>query len=492
MGDNPAMKYAGMILGPLLAAIMIMMQPPVGLSPEGWKVCALAVWMAVWWISEAVPLPVTSLLPIITLPTLGIFSLKQTLEPYSSSIIYLFFGGFVLSTAMQKWKLHLRVAFFALKLFGSGPRTILAVFMLVTCFMAMWVSNTATTIMMLPMAVSIAILLGNKDEAPQDNMLAKALVLGVAYSAVIGGLGTFVGTPTNAILQGHMERTYGYKLDLAEWMTFGVPVVLVLFGLAWALLCRIFLKGHVTEGAKAAIHKEYTALGKMSHGEKIVAGVFLLTVSLWIGGGVLEKLFAIKLDDAAIAVFGAFLLFLIPTNIKKGEFALSWKDTGTIPWGVLVFFGGSLSLSAALMANGVTLWLSHILEGLGQVEAVIIIAVVVALIIAVSEMMSNVATITAFLPILSALSAAINVNPLLLLVPATMSASCGFMLPGASAPNALAYGTGYVKVSDMTKTGLIMDIVALLVIVAAAYTIVMSVLGIHLGEVPAWAVMRKQ
>lgn len=491
MSDTPVMKYTGMILGPLLAAIMLIIQPPVGLSPEGWKVCALAVWMALWWISEAMPLPVTSLLPIIILPTLGIFSLKQTLEPFSSSIIYLFFGGFVLSTAMQKWNLHLRIALLALKLCGSGAKGMLAVFMLVTCFLAMWVSNTATTIMMLPMAVSIASLLAKKGEEMQQNMLAKALVLGVAYSAVIGGLGTFVGTPTNAILQGHMERTYGYKLDLVEWMMFGVPVMLVLFALAWALLCRVFLKGYVMDGAKAIIAKEYTALGRMSRGEKIVATVFLLTVSLWVAGGVVEKFLPVKLDDAVIAIFGAFLLFLIPTNIKKGEFTLNWKDTGTIPWGVLVFFGGSLSLSAALTENGVTLWLSHILEALGQMEALVIITVVVALIIVASEMMSNVATITAFLPILSALSTALHVNPLLLLVPATMAASCGFTLPGASAPNALAYGTGYIKVSDMTKTGLIMDSVALLVIVAAAYTIVMSVLGIHLGEVPSWATFAK-
>lgn len=488
-GSLPLMRYIWIILGPLLALVMLLSPVPQGLTPEAWKVCIVAIWMAIWWITEAMPLPVTSLLPIIILPTFQVITLKQTLEPFSSSIIYLFLGGFILSTAMQKWNLHLRIALNILRLFGSGAKAILAAFMLVTCFLAMWISNTATAIMMLPMALSIGALLNGCEEGDKkDNKLAKALVLGIAYSSVIGGLGTFIGTPTNAILQGHIEKIYGFKLSLADWMMFGIPVVLVMFAISWSLLSTTFLKGYKNVGnAKDIIAQEYASLGCLSGGEKIVAIVFAVTVGLWVFGGLLEDAMGIKLDDAVIAVFGAALLFVIPTSLKEGTSPLVWKDTEKMPWGVLIFFGGSLSISSALTQTGVTLWLSHMLESLGGVDAIIIISVVVALIIIVSEMMSNVATITAFLPILSALSSAIDINPLLVLVPATMAASCGFMLPGASAPNALAYSTGHIKVSDMTRLGVILDILAMIVIVGASYTIVMMVLNIQLGVIPEWA-----
>ncbi len=457
------LRIAGLVGGPLVAGLMLLLGAPEGMKPAAWGVSALAVWMALWWISEAMPLAVTSLLPIVILPAFKLVPFTAAVAPFSSNIIFLFLGGFIIAAGMQKWNLHLRFALVLMRLLGHSPTTILAALMIATCFMAFWISNTATAVMMLPIAVSIATLLLPKNST--DKTFAKALVLGIAYSAAIGGLGTFVGTPTNAILLGFMEKTYGVQFQLSDWMMFGVPSVILIAGFAWAMLSKMFLQKTiiVTDAAQKLEH-EYSKLGKMQRGEKIVTAVFLICATLWTFGSFVEDWLGLVLDDASIAIFGALLLFLTPLDWRKAEFALSWKDAERIPWGVLIFFGGSLSLSAALTSTGVTDWLGEELSIFNGLPLWLVVIGVVILLILVSELMSNVATITAFLPILAGLATGMGVDPLLILIPATLAASCGFMMPGASAANALAFGTGYLRVSEMARAGLLLDIMAGIII----------------------------
>lgn len=494
---SPAVKRFGLFLGPILFALTFALAAPEGMSASAWHVCGLSMWMAAWWITEAKPLPVTSLLPVVVLPVFGITTLQQATAPFASSIIFLFLGGFLISLAMEKCSLHMRIGLGVLKMVGVGGKSILAGLMLATGFMGMWMSNTATTIMMLPMAVSIALLLTpehaktTRADGRIECPFAKAMVLGVAYSAVIGGLSTFVGTPTNAILAGHLSKAYNYDISLADWMKFGVPLMLVLLALTWTLLNAFFLRGcALTDDVRSTVRESYTKLGRMSPAEKVVSGVFACVALLWIFNGPVEKALGIALDDAVIAIFGALLLFTIPLDRKMENHALTWKDTQKLPWGILIFFGGSLSISAALTETGVTGWLSTQLVALQGAPLIVIVLTITVLLIAVSEMMNNVATVTAFLPILTAVAATMQINPLLILVPATLAASCAFMLPGASAPNAIAYGTGQLKVRDMVKAGFLLDVLSVLAIVGATFTLVMLAFGANGTDVPGWAVIK--
>lgn len=493
-GSSATARKIGFFLGPMLFLLTFLVPAPEQMAPQAWTVSGLAMWMAAWWITEAMPLPVAALLPVIILPTLKIMPLKEVTAPFASSIIFLFLGGFIISLAMEKWKLHLRFGLGILKVLGVGPKSALAGMMLATAFMGMWISNTATTILMLPMAISLALLLGRKSDSGElptgANYFAKAMVLGVGYSAVIGGLSTFVGTPTNAVLKGHMQKTYGYDFSLADWMSFGVPLMLIMLLLAWCMLCSLFVRHAATcDNTREVVRDEYAKLGRMRCGERVVTAVFVLIATFWVLRRQMEMLLGIPLDDAVVALIGAMILFLTPLNRQMSQFALTWKDTDKLPWGVLIFFGGSLSISDALTKTGVTAWISLQLDALNGSSLVLVVGIIVLLIILASEMMNNVATITAFLPILSGLAAGMDVNPLLILVPATLAASCGFMLPGASAPNALAFGTGYLKVRDMIRAGFLLDIISALFVILATFTLMSWAFGVEPGVVPDWAHM---
>lgn len=490
--SSPFARKLGYFLGPLFFLITFAFAPPESMTREAWHVSGLALWMATWWITEAMPLPVTSLLPVILLPLFKIAPLKSAIAPFASPIIFLFLGGFLLSIAMEKWNLHLRIGLGLLKLVGIGSKSILFGLMLATAFLGMWISNTATTILMLPMAVSMAMLLSSEDVGDDiplgKNLLAKAMILGVAYSAIIGGLGTFVGTPTNAILQGFMSKQYGYSFSLADWMAFGVPLLLCLLLLTWGMLCFFFMRhAKIRPDLRAIVGESFAKLGPMCREEKIVALVLAFVALLWTGSHIVEAAFNVSIDDAVVGIIGAMMLFLIPTDRSFSTFALRWKDTSKLPWGILIFFGGSLSISDALTQTGVTDWLSIQLSVMQGMSMALVVLAIVLLMILVSEMMSNIATVTAFLPILAAMAAAMNINPLIILVPATLAASCGFMLPGASAPNALAYGTGHLKIRDMIKTGFFLDLLAAIAIVLFTFTFITYAFGIDVHSVPDWA-----
>ncbi len=485
---SPLLKHIGLLLGPFLFALTFFVMPPEGLSAGGWHICGLALWMATWWITEAMPLPVASLLPIIFLPTVMATPLKDVLSPYASPIIFLFLGGFIISNAMEKYNLHMRIGLGVLKLVGVGKKSILGGLMVATAFMGMWMSNTATVIMMLPMAVSIATLLSAHTGTDSSNPFAKAVVLGVAYAAVIGGLGTFVGTPTNAVLYGHIQKSYGIALNLSDWMAFGVPLLLLLLVVTWVLLNHFFLRqAELKPDIRTTVHDEYVLLGRMHRGEKLVALVFTAVALIWIFNKPLEALLHVKLDTAVVAMAGAVTLFLLPINRRCDQFVIAWKDTAKLPWGILIFFGGSLCISDALTSAGVTTWMSEELKMLDGVPLFLLLLVIVGIVILASEMLSNVATITAFLPILTALASSMQIHPFMVLIPATLAASCGFMLPGASAPNALAFSTGFPKVRDMIRTGLLLDLLTAVAVVILTFTLVASVYGIEPGVVPEWA-----
>jgi sodium-dependent dicarboxylate transporter 2/3/5 len=481
-------RIAAIVLGPLATILMIVTTPPEGLSSEGWSVMALAVWMGLWWMSEAMPLAVTSLLPVVIFPMFSIVPLAKATAPFASSIIYLFLGGFILSAAMQKWHLEKRFALKLLAMVGSRPSGLLAALMAVTCFMAMWVSNTATAIMMLPMALSVGALLSLRSDGTPwplgTNPFTKALVMGIGFSAAIGGLGTFLGAPTNGILQAHLQKIYGYKLSLVDWMAFGVPVVVMIALLIWLFLSFCYMRGfRLRDDMQEVIGEELRKLGPMQRGEFMVSIIFFLAVGLWVFGAWL----GIRCEDAVVSLLAALLLFLVPIRLRPLEFSMQWSDAERIPWGVLIFFGGTLSLSSALTETGVTTWLSTKLDVLQSVPLVLIVVLIVTMMVFVSEFMSNVATVTAFLPILSALAEGLEINPLLILVPATMAASCGFMMPGASAANALSYSTGHLRIRDLTRAGAVADLVSIVVITVATFTLISWSLGIVPGELPQWA-----
>ncbi len=494
VSDEPApwVQKMGLVLGPSLFIATLVFSPPEGLAPNAWLVCGLALWMACWWITEAVPLPVTSLLPVLVLPMMNVMPLKQATQGFSADIIFLFLGGFMLSIAMEKWRLHLRIGLGLLGIMGKDAKTILASLMLATGFMGMWISNTATTIMMMPMALSVALLVSKHLSAQSGEdareRFTKAIVLGIAYSPCLGGLSTFIGTPTNAVLEGFLSKTYDYTISLADWMSFGVPLSITLLVIAWIILRMTFLSRLQFEGdITGMLRKQYSDLGPMQTGERLTLMVFLTCLFLWKFGFLVENITGLALNDAAIAIFGALLLFTLPLDKKFSACVLSWKDTEKLPWGILIFFGGSLSISAALTETGVTDWMSAKLHVMHGVELVLVVALVIIALILVSEMMSNVATITAFLPILAALATGLEVNPLVVLIPATLAASCAFMMPGASAPNAIAYSTGYLKVPEMIRTGLWLNLFCAIIILIAAFTIIPELMGFDMNVLPEWA-----
>ncbi len=486
--DDPApslsLRYALLLLAPLAALALWQLSPPAGMPREAWLVSCMALVMVTWWVTETLPLAVTALIPLIILPASGTLPLRDVSAHFGNPIIFLFLGGFLLSVAMQKWKLHLRLAYLVARSCAFSASALLGGLMLATGFLAMWISNTATVILMLPIAMSLAAMV--ETHSSGRGSTARAMALGIAYSAAIGGLSSFIGTPTNALLYGHMQTHYAITLDLGRWMMFGIPTTLLIGAASWWLLTRSDVRTRTLSPTfRTLMQDEMRKLGPMSAGEKRTLMIFLLAVSGWLFGDAISAATGWLMDDTVVAIAAGLALFITPVDRKLGIFALEWNDAQKVPWGVLIFFGGSLALSAAMVATGFTGWLGTQLEALHGVPPLLIVITIVALIIAASEMMSNVATISVFLPILSVLAESLQVHPLLFLLPATLAASCGFMLPGASAANALAYGTGYVSTRMMLRKGFLVDIISLIVIVLITFTLAPLALGTDLFSPPA-------
>lgn len=487
---------AGLWLGPALFALMLLLPAPEGLSAAGWRTAAAGVLMAVWWVSEPLPIAATALLPLALFPVLGVAGIDAAASPYANPIVFLFLGGFLLALAMQRWGLHRRVALAVMAAMGTRPRSLVGGVMTATALLSMWVSNTATALMMLPIGLSVAERMRvRREDDDVDGAsvtgdipaaeaahaeFAGALMLGIAYAASIGGLGTLIGTPPNALVAAFVRETYGVELGFGRWMLVGVPLVAVLLPLCWLILVRGVYRVGTEElpGGREVIAGERRSLGPVSRAEAAVAVAFALAAAGWIGGPFLSGwLPKGALSDAGVAVAAALALFLVPTGRAAGERVLDWETASRAPWDVLLLFGGGLSLADALTKNGVAGWIGERLGGLEALPAPVLVLLVVAVIVALSEVASNTAVAAAFLPVAGSLALGVGQSPLLLVIPAALAASCGFMLPVATPPNAIAYATGRVRVAEMARAGAWLDLLCIAAVLAAAYTLVPWVFG---------------
>lgn len=463
----------GLILGVVVFGVMLALPGPAGLSDDGWKTAAVAVLMAVWWMTEALPIPVTALLPLALFPLLGVLDAANASAPYASELIFLFMGGFFMAVTMEKWGLHKRIALRIMSLVGTSPNRLVLGFMISTAFLSMWISNTATAAMMLPIGLAVGAMFRPQDrEGPYE--FGIALMLGIAYSASIGGIATLIGTPPNAVLAVAASELLGYDIGFVEWMGVGLPVVLVMLPLTWFLLTRVlYPPGPLTGDAAAIIDEERRALGTPSRGEIVTGIVFATTATAWLmrsektfGGVTIPGLQTISPDirDSTIAILAAVVLFSIPVNWRKGEFALDWRTASKIPWGVLVLFGGGLSLARAMDQSGLADWIGSIVAALDGVPALVILAFVAGLVVFLTEMTSNVATTSMAMPVMAGAAVGLGIDPLLLMTAAALAASMAFMLPVATPPNAIVFGSGYLTIPQMSRAGIVLNLIAIVLI----------------------------
>lgn len=468
-GFGPLGRRVGLILGPALALGLQLLPPPDGLTPEAWRVVSLAALMVAWWVTEAIPISATALLPIAALPLIGAATIKEATAPYADQIVFLFIGGFILAACVERWRLHERIALSIASTAGGRPAALVGGFMLASCAISMWISNTATTLMLAPIALGAARAM-SVDGKP-DLALGGAMMLGVAHAATIGGIGTPVGTPTNLIAISFFNEA-NEPISFIAWMQRVIPIMLIMLPVAWLLLCLPLFgrKAHGRFDAVAAVVREALAkLGRISTPEVRIGIVFALVALAWMTRTELVKLPGLSaLTDTGIAIIGALALFLIPSGRPGGEKLIDWKTAERIPWGIAVLFGGGLSLAAAMEATGLAAWIGDWIGGLDGVSAFGLVALLVVATILVSELASNVATLTSMLPVVAAVAAATETPLQQLAFPVALAASFAFMLPVATAPNAIAYSSGLVTLKRMLAVGFGLNIAAVVLILTLA------------------------
>ena len=463
----------GLILGPILFSVIMIFVEADGLSFEAKCILASTAWMAVWWVTECVPISVTALLPIVLFPLTGGMDLSTTTAAYGHKLVFLFVGGFLIALAIEKWHLHKRLALNIIRFTGSNKSRVILGFMLATAFLSMWISNTATSIMILP--VGLAIISQLKDDPKtvenENEVFGKSLMIAIAYSASIGGMATLIGTPPNMVLAGVVEESYGIKLNMFDWMKFGVPLSSFLLFVCWLYLTKIAFKFKNEEfsAGRDEIQRQIKKLGRFSNEEIKVLVVFTLTALGWIFRGSIETIFPM-IDDTIIAIFFAVTLFIIPTkNQKTNTTLLVWNDTVKLPWGILILFGGGMAIASAFGKSGLALWIADLLTNLNDVSLFLIILIIVTSINLLTEVTSNMATTAMLLPVLVTIALAIDVHPYFLLVAATLAASCAFMLPISTPPNAVVFGSGFLKIEDMFKKGVWMNLISIITITLVVY-----------------------
>ncbi len=483
-------QSVGLALGPFLFAVTLLFFDPEGLSFEGRAVLATTLWIACWWITEAVPIPATSLLPIVLLPLTGALDSATVTSSYGDDIIFLFLGGFFIATAMEKWNLHKRMALAIIAFVGTSTQRILLGFMLATAFLSMWVSNTASVMMMVPMALAItaqvASALKGTPEERDLPVFEKSLIFGVGYAGTIGGIGTLIGTPPNIILAAQARELFGVEITFAGWMMIGVPVVILLLGIAWVYLGRFAFRMRIHElpGGRELIRKERDALGRTSFEEKVVASVFAFAAFMWITRGFIWADLLPEIRDGMIAVFAAVILFIMPASSRQAPRVLDWNDAVKIPWGILLLFGGGLAIASGFRETGLSEWIGTQLTVLEGMHLIIIVSCATLLILFLTEITSNTATATMILPVVAALALALNIHPFALMIPCAMAANCAFMLPVGTPPNAIIFATNKLTILDMVRTGFLMNLIAVVMIVLMIYFLVPALWGIDLTTVP--------
>lgn len=486
----------GLLAGIAIFAGMLMMDPPAGMSAKAWITAATGLLMAILWVIEAIPIPATALIPLAVFPLFDIKSINAAAAPYANPLIFMFFGGFILALSMERWNLHRRVALNIIRWVGTNPAALVGGFMGATAFLSMWVSNTATAAMMLPIGLSVIALLSNADgkeggaATNTSETFAPALLLGIAYGASIGGVGTLIGTPPNALLAGYFSQTYKIQIGFADWMMMAVPLEILVMVAAWFVLTRVAfpLNGMKMEGAAEIIGKQIDNLGPISRGEKIVAVIFVMTALLWTFRPIIDGWMpSLHLNDTSIAIFAALVIFIMPVEPSKRIFVLDWTATQKLPWGILLLFGGGLSLGAAIIDTGLSKWIAEAMIAAADWPAWLLMAAVVVVVMGVSHLTSNTATAAAFLPLIAALAISLGENPLFLAIPMVLGASFVFMLPVATPPNAMVFASGQLTVPQMAKAGLYVNVISLILILVMAYTLMGLAFGVEAGVMPDWA-----
>jgi len=482
MSDGPDYPHLGTRigrwLGPLLAALWFA-TAGADMPHDARVVLALAIWMASWWMTEAVPLSVTSLLPLIVLPTFSGLAFGAVASPYASSIVFLFMGGFMLGLALQHSGLHRRIALSVLVLVGPGQRQLVGGFMLVTALLSMWMSNTATAMIVMPIGLSVIQACQDagrsEDESQAGRGFAAAILLGIAYAASIGGMGTPIGTPPNLIMSGYLRDHYGMDISMLAWMRVAIPVLVLLLPLTWAWLCFVSFRlsgPGASHSSRDVLRARLAELGPVTPAERRVGAIFALVAVCWVLRPQLVTWTGLKgLDDAVIALAGALLLFLVPSGGRRHERLLDWHTAQYLPWDILLLFGGGLSLAAAISASGADAPLTAMLSGFGAVPVIAIILLLAVMIVFSGELTSNTAAATALMPVLAALCAARGLDVLPVFMVATLAGSCGFMLPVATPPNAIAFGTGLVPMRQMMRAGLAVNLLGIAVIVGYVWLV---------------------
>jgi solute carrier family 13 (sodium-dependent dicarboxylate transporter), member 2/3/5 len=469
---NISKKRIGLFLGPLSFVLIILFYHPSGLSAAANAILASSSWIAIWWITEAIPIPVTAILPIVLFPLSGGMGLSETTASYGHKYVFLYIGGFIIAIAIEKWKLHKRIALTIIKIVGTNVVNIILGFMIATAFLSMWISNTASAVMILPVGMAIITQLKDNPATIEDENLifGKALMLSIAYSASIGGMATLIGTPPNLVFAGVIKETYHVEITFSQWFMFGFPISIVLLIICWLYLTRLAFKFKQKEfpGGSQEIKKQLKALGKITKEEKIVFTVFLCTAIAWITRSLFIKRFIPAIDDTIIAVFFASVLFMIPTN-KNGTKIIAWEDAVKLPWGIVLLFGGGMALALGFESSGLAIWIGHKLASLGSIPLMVLLLILIASVNFLTEITSNLATTAMLLPVLVSLASAVGVHPYLLLVGATVAASCAFMLPVATPPNAVVFGSGYLKMGDMVSKGFWMNIVSIILLTLFVY-----------------------
>ena len=460
--------------------LILMFVAPPGMSEEARRVLACTAWIAIWWTTEAIPIAATSLLPIVLFPLVGALDIKSTAASFGHPYVFLYAGGFIIAIAIERWNLHRRIALNIINLIGADVQRIILGFMVATAFLSMWISNTATSVMMLPIGTAIITQLRDNPQTQENetSVFGKALMLAIAYSASIGGIATLIGTPPNLVLAGVVQETYGIEISFSQWITFGLPLSIFLLVICWQYLTRFAFSFEQREfpGGRAEIRKHLSQLGAMSFEEKSVLVVFVLTALAWITRSFLLQSLLPTLDDTIIAITGALVLFVLPASAEKRAL-INWDEAVKLPWGVLFLFGGGLAIAEGFQQTGLATWIGSQMTLVQGVNVLLLMFILVASVNFLTEITSNLATTAMILPILTSMAVVLNVHPYLLLVGATTAASCAFMLPVATPPNAVVFGSGYLTIPDMVRAGIWMNILSIILLTILSYFFLPEVWG---------------
>lgn len=477
------LKYFNLLLGPTLFSIFFFIVGPFeGMTLQSHGIFCSVLWIASWWITEAIPIPVTSLLPLVLFPLTGGYDLGLTASAYGNDIIYFYLAGFFIAIAMEKWNLHQRIALTIISIVGTNKKNMILGFMLATAFLSAFLSNTSTSIMMLPIGIAIISQVSKSKKYNHSNF-GKVLMLGIAYSASIGGFSTLYGTPPNLILKSNIQQFFNYTIDFDQWFLLALPLSITLLFICWIYLVNFsFSLSSRSSISKKQIINKLKELGKIKYEEIIVLIIFsLFVITLLLKRKI--QIYIISIDDTIIAIFYAILLFIF--NSKDGnKKIISWKDSAKLPWGIVLLFGGGLSLAAAMQGSGLTLWIGEKLYGLNTFSLIMIVLSIVFVVNFLTEITSNLATVSMILPILATLSITLDLHPFIIMISATIAASCAFMLPVATPPNAVVFGSGYLRIRDMIKTGLFMNLISILLVSLYVYYILPEILGIDITVFP--------